>query len=246
MSKWVSGTIVQILLLFIILPVISCIVGFIPGGPEFLSDLFWSTLGVFDIFEGAADVMKSFAAPDRTSNIVKSVWTIISESFLQSIILGACVMTINDVFSAVRAPFGNYKIFPLLFGLPVLTSAAGFAIGLLLISAIGIVDHASVQALLYALVSIGVLLLGIGIMLGLNRRSALYSKGRVVGLLGKMFMGALFSAALSGAIAALMQAPIAIANGARFWAALGWYIAMCIAMIVICVLFEVFYPDRSK
>lgn len=245
MSRWVTGTIGQIFLLFIILPTIACFVGFIPGGPEFLNDLFWSTLGMFDILEGAADVLKSFTSPDHTSNIIKSVWAILSESFLQSIILGVCVMTINDIFSAVRSPYGREKIFPYLFGLPVLSSFAGFAIGLLLIRAIGLVDHASQQAFLYAVASIGVLLLGIGIMLGLKSRSELYSKGRVAGLLGKMFMGALFSAALSGAIAALMQAPIAVANGASFWAALGWYIVMCIAMIVICILFEVFYPEKK-
>ncbi|MBR3906308.1 MAG: hypothetical protein IKJ51_11445 [Clostridia bacterium] len=253
MSRFIDkrmGTIGQIGLLFIFLPMMMYFISFIPGGADFIHNLFWETLGIFEIFEGAASAMSSFLISEEIQfdNMVRQFFKSISESFLQAWIIGICVTICVEICTkqeiSKRWEKGTNVKYAVLsngfIGSPVLLSAIGVFVGVLILTLIKKADSETKQAVLYGAIAIGLMLTGIGIMLGKRKKYSEYTTGRIVGNLLKTLGGAAYAFCVAGAVAALMNAPLMIQNGASIWHAVLWYFVMVVFMFLMILIYRVF------
>lgn len=241
------GAVAQILVLLVLLPFISVIFAIIPGGPTFLSDLFWETLGTFDIFEGAANALNATVGQQEaisTDAIMSTLLSIVLKAAFQAFILGLCVTVINEMTSKVIRPYGKSRIVSFLNGGPILTSFLGVVVGLLLCRLMFTASEVSqLGAVLSGVLTIALIVLGISIMLGMRSVSSLYSTARIWSLMLKVVIGAVFAACVTGAVTALLQVPLVIENGGNLLLAIAWYLIMIVFMLLMVLLYMLFGED---
>ena len=257
------GTISQIILLFIVLPAIMFFLTFLPGGADTVESLFWETLGSFEIFEGAAEAMSTFLDQEAVQfdHVVAHFVKSISASFLQAWIIGICVTICIKIctrqtsvkewrFGKKNKKNGTYvwvdKLTTGFSGSPVLLSAAGVFIGVMIVSAIKQADSAKLQATLYAGVSIALLFVGLFIMLGMEKKYSLFNRVNLVAHLAQTLLGAVYAFCVAGAVSALMLVPNLLRNGASLRFALIWYAVMVVFMFLLIGIFKLFLQFETK
>lgn len=220
-QTFLRGTVGQILVITILLPLVFATVGAFPGGAKFLVDLFWESLGELEIFNGAATALSKFMENSKADvqETLLSLLGILLKAFLQACILGACVSVVTTKMDVT--------------GAPVLNTVIGFAIGLVLVFILETTNQSNLQWLFYVLATIGVLLIGMGVSLGLVGKGTGGSIWyHTAPFLLKTLLGALYSAAVTGAVTALMVAPSLVHAGKSVLAAIGWYLLMAAFMLV--------------
>ena len=241
------GAVAQVLVLVILLPFASVIIAAIPGGPMFLNDMFWETLGTFEIFEGAANALNaSIGQHDAISSeaVLNALLSIMLSAAFQAFIIGVCVTTINELTSKVIRPYGKSKIVSFAKGGPIITSFLGVVLGLVLCRLMSAASATGqLGTILSGVLSISLMVLGISIMLGKRKTSSAYTTARVWSLVLKVVIGAVFAACVAGAVTALMQAPLAIVNGGNLLLAIGWYLVMIVFMLLMVLLYVLFGED---
>ena len=253
------GTISQIFLLFIFLPGLMFFMSFLPGGADLVQSLFWESLGSFEIFEGAAEAMSTFLDQEtiQFDHVLAHFIKSISASFLQAWIIGICVTICIEMcmrqkkkkqwHSGKKNPRNGTFVYidtltTGLSGSPILLSTLGVFVGVMIIGMIKQTDSADLQATLYMVISIGLLILGICIMMGLTKKYSLYTPQTIVTHLLKTLLGAAYAFCVAGAVSALMLVPQLLRNGASPWFSLVWYFVMVLFMFLLIVVYKVSDP----
>ena len=212
------------MLVFFFLPILACFIGLLPGGAEFMDEFFWTALGEIAIFQGAADALNQYFTYQgaNSQHVFLTIWYIMSKTFAQTLFLGFCVSIAKKLFS---------KAF---IGKGVFSSLIGVAVGLVLLKAMD--SAGGMQALLYAVGPIVVMLIGIRIMLDGNVGA---NSGVAKEFLWDALWGALFSACVVGAVTALMEAPLAVQNGASVKSAILLYLLMVVLMLAMTAIWYI-------
>lgn len=232
--RYVSGTVWQVVVIAFVLPLIFSTVGAFPGGAKFLVDLFWESLGEIEIFNGAATALSKFMENSKAEvqETLLSLLGILAKALMQACILGACVSVVTTKMEVI--------------GAPVLNSVIGFAIGLVLVFLLETTNQSNWQWLFYVMATIGVLLVGMGVSLGLVGKGTGGSIWRhTAPFLGKTLLGALYSTAVTGAITALMVAPSLVHAGKSALAAIGWYLLMAAFMLILVFIFYISKEEKK-
>jgi len=241
-SKWIHkkanqtflrGTIGQILVIAIVMPLIFATVGAFPAGANFLVNLFWESIGEIEIFDGAATALSGFMENSKAEMdaTISSLLLILAKAFFQTMILGACVYVITTKV-AVN-------------GAPILTSVGGFVIGLILVAAVESFDANQTKGILYAVACIALLVYGCLLTLGVKKPGKGKLGEALVPFLLEMLLGALFSAAVAGAVTALMVAPSLVHAGKSALAAIGWYLLMTAFMLIMVFIFYISRDEKK-
>lgn len=243
------GTFAQVILACFLLMFIAVIVSLFPGGEEFLNTLVVNTLGEFKLFSVVSPMIDGYL--NYPTFEFAHVWQLMLYAMLQAaleaVILGMCVAIMNDLCTTTyKTVFRNkrrsgtrvvtkYKYRPILQGGYLLPSMIGFVIGLVLIRMLGLVDEASVQMLLYAVATLGVMCLGIGLMLGRTSAPVWSVKGYVFKQVMKILSSACMAISIAGMVTVVLKAPVSIMNGGSVGKAVCWLLVMigCIAVFEI-------------
>lgn len=213
----INATIAQVLLLFLVLPFLALLIGFMPQGAQMMDDFFWSALGEIPIFQGAADVLNKFFSYDSfsVSNAISGLLYTISETFLQTFFLGVCIA------------FSKYLLKPFFMGAPILSTLIGLAAGLFLWY---MADTSEFAALIDAVGTVAIMGVALFIMLRGSTQAGVAIAGK---FLLDTFCGALYAACAVGALVALLEAPLAIHRGMSLQVALTWYLVMISFMLAL-------------
>lgn len=223
--RMVMGTISQILLLFIILPLLALLLGWLPGGADMLDKIFLEFVSASDIFEGWLQLLNQYATADGAmipaEQALATIVNLLCHEFLEAMLIGFCVNI------ALRLCTDSIN------GSPILPAFCGVLAGVLLLKVFEAGGSAAVEAIVLPLGTIAVMLIGIGLMLGLPHRSSAALKAGAVGMLLNVLVGALVSVCICGMATALTQVSAAVRAGLNSWMILGWYFALLLIMLLL-------------
>lgn len=234
------GIIAQVMLLFIVVPIIMLLVQWIPGSEDFMSDLFFNVLGDFKIFNAAAEAMNSLVGYDRPSaeRVLHAIIDTLTSSFTETFILGLCVMVVKELASTVFTNRRGYSYVRSIFldDHTLIAAVIGFAIGLVLVRYLGMVVEQTIRLLFSAGIAIGLMLLGIGIMIRHKGIPGGRLVSRAFGRLVDVALGALLASCIALTVTAFMKIAPAM-KAADAYAAVGWYMLMvAFALMIVLVM----------
>lgn len=223
------GIIAQVLLLFIVVPIIMLLVHWIPGSENFMRDLFFNVLGDFEIFNAAAEAMNALLSYNRPSaeHVLHAIIDTMTSSFTETFILGLCVMVIKELASTVFTNRRGYSYVRSIFhnDHTLIAAVIGFAIGLVLVRYLGMVTEQTIRMLFSAGMAIGLMLLGMGIMIRHKGIPGGRLISRAFGRLIDVALGALLAACIALTVTAFMKITPAM-KAADGYMAVGWYLLM--------------------
>jgi len=227
----------------------------IPPLATTVNEIFWGMLGESDsnIFARAAEIVKQLMFHDESSteSIASGFLLLLSSEIISAILMGSCIFILKSIFTKFDRNYGGSLLYP-----KWLITFLGVCLGVGVNSLIGAVAPEVVGALLKSILSLGLILLGIGMMLGFKgrlinpakkshrrfRRSHLgYITTLVLGVLGNAFNAILAVCFVSG----YMTGPAQIHAGGN-----GLHLLeLCVCCLVLMWVFDivlVLIEDLSK
>lgn len=240
--RMITGTIAQILLLFIILPLLALLLGWIPGGVEMVEQVFWEFVDTIDIFEGWVQLLNQYVTSDGVmippDQAMATVLNMFSRAFLEAMLIGFCVSIALWLCTVVTQNWrGIWQTRYSVYGLPLLPAFCGVLAGVILLKVFAASASELIIAIALPMGTIVLMLIGIGLMLGLPHRSSAINMAGAVSMLINVSVGAVISVCVCGMTTALTQISVAVNGGLNVQVVLGWYfILLAITLLLLALI----------
>lgn len=235
-----TGTIAQIIVLVILIPFVCILIGFIPGAPQIAERMIWELTDNVSLLQGWVVMIQQAASSGPTvveaENVLSALIRSVSTSFIDTLLIGFCVSIFLQLFSVVRkvkqkTPGGfftgyQYRVQLKLHGLPIIPIFLGVLTGVLLLNYISAMDDDALVAIFSSLLTIILMLIAIGLMLGFRHRSSAENKAYAVQELLKVLNGGFIGAGAGGAAVAVSQFILAASYRMNFWIIASWYLIL--------------------
>lgn len=231
MPKIISGTIAQIMLLLLILPLLMIVMGWIPGGAQMLSDIMVEFFSTIDLFEGWVELMSKNATMEisliEPEVVISELMDVLADAFLEAMVIGMCVCIAQQATKIVKQnQAGKWVIASGINGLPLLPSFAGVIIGVLLIRYFKATRSETIAALAAGVAVIALLMIAVGMMLGFRHRTGAQNSMYAAIQLSGVLSGAVVSVCVTGAATALRQMTLVAKSGRGIAAVFAWYLIL--------------------
>ncbi|MBR6570175.1 MAG: hypothetical protein IKK75_06935 [Clostridia bacterium] len=210
-----------------------------------LGELIFGLLGEseYSIFGRAAEIVKQYLTLRHSSPnaMLEGFWLLLSTEIISAILMGCCIFILKSIFTKFNRNYIGGLLYP-----KWLITFLGVCLGLGANSLIGAVTPDAVGELLKSLLSLGLLLLGIGMMLGFKGRTIDPNKkshrrfrrahlGYIVSLVLDI-VGNAFNAILAVSfITSYLTGPALLHDDAYF----GRLIELCVVCLVFMWLFDI-------
>ncbi len=236
MSKGFISTISQLLVLALLLPLIAATLGTFDAGRSFLADVLNEAVGGIPLFDVVIQMLSGLQPGESAlSTCIAAIKLAAARAALSTLLMGMAInlalAATTRLSAATTKRFVTYQLVGV--PAPILPTIAGAALGVLFIRMIDAVPSAQLQSLFYALFTIGLMLLGLGMMLRFRGPSSGFLLSQAAGALFDVVMAVPVAVCCAVAVCALCLAPLYGSFTALFNALMALYFASGLGAVAI-------------